>query len=537
MKRLNDILCSAFAYLIIVILSVLSLFSFISTTFVNSSDEVYYVSDQAYIHVAAFLLVIFIMVFFGKGIKVTDRLLLITGICITLALALFVYFGDLKPRFDQRAVSQVAAGVLNGYYAEYLPGGYAEIYPYQNGLVLLYEFIFFLAGPDNYIAIQYLNLLCMVASVLAIYFISAMRTKYFREITLAFILFMPYWGYVSFVYGNVPGFSLALWGLYFSVRFLSDYKILHAVIASILMSLACILKFNFAIMVIAIVIYSLMRLIEGKKLKTLLLSVLMVAAMMLGDLLVSKAIVFQTGIPLTEGIPSIPYIAMGLHEHNERGAGWHDDYPEDTYKATGHDPVETNKAAVEDIKASIENFRQHPGYAVGFFTRKIASMWNEPSFYSLSLQKERMDPENDSGFIRSLASTSKLTWYLDYIMNVFQSLIYLFSLLYFVYKRKNKDFSKFFFALYFLGGFLCHLLWEASSQYAVFYAMLLTPYAVIGIIETVSRIKAFSKRERIKYSVITVAVTLILSSQFLVNFLTLNRDNQRFLEDIVPFIS
>ena len=42
-------LCKTVSYLMIIMLSILTLFSLISTTFVNSFDQVYYIGDNAFL--------------------------------------------------------------------------------------------------------------------------------------------------------------------------------------------------------------------------------------------------------------------------------------------------------------------------------------------------------------------------------------------------------------------------------------------------------------------------------------------------------
>ncbi|MBR1523718.1 MAG: hypothetical protein IJ641_04605, partial [Lachnospiraceae bacterium] len=89
------------------------------------------------------------------------------------------------------------------------------------------------------------------------------------------------------------------------------------------------------------------------------------------------------------------------------------------------------------------------------------------------------------------------------------------------------------FGIYLLGGFFCHTLWEAHSQYALPYAFLLTPYSTAGIMETVNSLNGMDKKKLIKYALITAAICIILSLPQAATVLTLNRDNVRFAQYIL----
>lgn len=520
--------CKALVYILIAVLSVLTFFSLISTTYVDHYDRVYYTGDSPFFHALMISALVAAVYFLHERMhfRVTDRVLIASLVFVTLLTAVFIALTNLSPRFDQQAVRAVAGNLIYGIKDDFRPGGYAEIYPYNHGIILLYYVILKIAGYENYIVLQFINLGCMVCTGIALYRIMRRLIPCYREVSLGLIFFMPYWGYAAFLYGNIPGFCLGMWALDFALRYIDGGGFGMALLSGIFMAAGLRLKENFAILAIAIAVLAVCEAVRSKKIRNLLL----IAAMAF-FIWVSGAVsnlIFEAIADYTpsKGIPSLPYIAMGLHEHEERGAGWHDNYPENTYEEINHDMDLSTKLAKEDILESLNNFSAHPQYMAGFFVRKISSMWCDPTYYSWTMLQGR-DDRWDRAFLMPL------TPMVYGFMNVFQTYLYFFSLCWFIFHRKDTDFSRLFFGLFFLGGFLCHLLWEAQCQYALFYAMGLVTYSVAGIMDVCRMIRSWEKRRLLTAAVIIIAAGLFLSIPMISSTLTLNRDDARYREYIV----
>ena len=518
-------LCKTVSYLMIIMLSILTLFSLISTTFVNSFDQVYYIGDNAFIH-AVFIIALPVLVWFlhdKAGFRVTDRVLIITLILVTVLTGAYIALADLPPRFDQRVVRSIAADLIVGIPDDFSPGAYGTMYPNNHGIILFYYLLMKFAGYENYMVMQYANLAFMVLTEAALYFILKRLVPYYREASLGLILFMPYWGFATFLYGNIPGFCLFLWGLYFSLRFIDGYRLTDSLLSGLLMALGCRFKENMIIFMIALSVILICETIRNKKPKTLLPVVWMLLFFLISRFLMDAALENLAGYKPEGGMPGPAFIAMGMHEQEYRGAGWFDNYTVDTYEASGHDTKAASSAAKQDIAASIENFRTHPSYLAGFYIRKLASVWNEPTFYSWALQQGRDEAWNNAVFLPGAGTVYA-------IFNQLQTILYLFALLYFIWHRNDRDFRVLLFAVFFTGGFLFHLLWEAGSQYALFYAMTLTPYAVRGIMDCCRMVSSRDKKKKARAALLVLCLSLILSIPILPSALTLSRDNARFRE-------
>ena len=511
-SKLYTYICRFTAWIMIVLLSILTFLSVISTVFVNSYDQVYYIGDTAFIHALIIISVPFIvwLLHVKLRFRVTDRMLVLCLILITVLIGIYIALADLPPRFDQRVVRSIAADLIVGIPDDFSPGAYGVMYPNNHGIILFYYLLMKFAGYENYIVMQYANLFFMVLTEIAMYFVLRRLIPLYREASLGLILFMPYWGFSTFLYGNIPGFCLCMWGLYFALRFLDSLKLHDALLSGLFTASGCRFKENMLILVIAVSILVICELIRNRKLRSLLL-ILSIVVVMLADYRPES------------GMPGSAFIAMGMHEQEYRGAGWFDNYTVDTYEKAGHDTEAASAAAKEDIRASFRNFMAHPTYLAGFYIRKTASTWNEPSCYSWTLQQGRNEAWDKAIFLPGIP-------YILSLFNRLQTLLYFFALLYFIMHRKDTDFKVLIFAVFFTGGFLFHLLWEAGSQYALFYAMTLTIYAVCGISDACRFVLSLDKKKKTHTALIVLCIGLALSLPVFSSVLTLNRDNDRFEE-------
>lgn len=526
-KKLYTCSCRIISYITIVLLGLLTLFSLISTTFVNSFDEVFYISDKAVIH-AVFIIAVPALLWFLHDrlhFRVTDRVLVITLIIVTVLTAVYITLADLPPRFDQRVVRSIAANLIVGINDDFSPGAYGAMYPNNHGIILYYYLLMKFAGYENYIVMQYANLAFMVLTEAALYFILKRLVPFYREASLGLILFMPFWGFSTFLYGNIPGFCLFLWGVYFSLRFIDDLKLSDVFFAGLFLAMGCRFKENMIIFMIALSIVILCEMIRTRKIKLLLIILSFFIFFMLGRYAMDKALGSIAGYRPEGGMPGTAFIAMGMHEQEYRGAGWFDDYTVETYENSGHDAKAASETAKEDIKASIENFKTHPTYMAGFYTRKLASVWSEPTYYSWTLQQGRNASWDEAVFLPGIVI-------IYMIFNRLQTILYIFALFYFIQHRKDQDMKKLIFAIYFIGGFFFHLLWEAGSQYALFYAMTLAVYAVCGMMDCCRLLRSWDKKKKALAALIVLCTGLILTTPVLSSALTLSRDNARFADYI-----
>ena len=180
------------------------------------------------------------------------------------------------------------------------------------------------------------------------------------------------------------------------------------------------------------------------------------------------------------GGPRLCGMARGVSE-GKSCSGWYERaYTTDVYAATGYDPAATAETARETIAARVEYFRQNPRECERFFSRKLLSQWNEPTYQGLWTNQVRKN-YSEPGKLYELIC-QRFARRLTQLMNYFQQLVFLGFTLGLVLLWRKKDIKAALFPLIILGGLLYHLLFEAKSQYALGYIILMIPVAAYGFI-------------------------------------------------------
>lgn len=423
--------------------------------------------------------------------------------CILLvALSALVLAVNVRPSADQLKVCQTALDMVRGDYSAFHPGGYLYVYPHQMGLVLLLYPLSLLFGSGNYLAFRFLNVACMIVIFWAL---SRICGLLFRDEALSdfgrclFGCFFPLTLYVHWVYGTVPGLALSLAGFYFGLRFVSEHKASQMLIAAALLAVAVQLKKNYLIMLVA---YCVMLFLDFlKRRKALTLAAIAAAACLC--VLCGKGVAFcteqMTGVELSRGVPSAGWVAMGLHENDQRANGWYennDNSTIDLFRANGYDYEKTKEMQVEDIRKRLGDFRADGRYALEFFAEKTASQWNNPTFQCL--------------WIYNVVRPGALDKTALIVSNFLQTLILFGTVWYLVFYWEKMDLSQILLPVCFIGGFLFHVFWEAKGQYTMPYFVLLLPLSLAGLAACARDVRDAIRQKRWKCR--TLAVTAALAA-------------------------
>ena len=82
----------------------------------------------------------------------------------TIALWTFwILITQLEPGSDPAKVYGIAMQWREGNFSAYAEGGYLFRYPYQAGIILFYYLLSFVFGVDNYIGLQFVNVIALAA--------------------------------------------------------------------------------------------------------------------------------------------------------------------------------------------------------------------------------------------------------------------------------------------------------------------------------------------------------------------------------------
>lgn len=407
-------------------------------------------------------------------------------VCWFLLLTFWIWKTLLPPMHDQYFVFYGAKEFLEGDYTRWQPGGYLHMYPFQNTLMLFYTVFHLIFGEQALLAVELFNLLCWYLGILAV---CSLAESYFGEAAakwtyVALLGFLPMWGYVTYIYGTVPGLCFGLWGIRMERKFEETKKNRYLAAAGVLLMLAVMWKNNYLIFAAAVMVMVFLCAVREKTVKPLWGIAWILALYFLGTKGTLVWIERVTGQEMTNGIPLIAWVAMGLRESNI-APGWFNMYTEKLYETCDYQGSAMIQPAIEEIQKSFSLFAQQPDYALRFFSRKLSSMWNSPLLESVTIITKR----NSTG---ELSYTVKDILYNGGIWNtilflwqdVIHSVLLFGLLLFFIFDKKKLKLENSCMIIAVLGGFLFHIFWEGKCQYILPYYILLFPFSVQGYLSS-----------------------------------------------------
>lgn len=406
------------------------------------------------------------------------------------------------PYADSDQVLIIARGMLGK--EEMIPYCfmYLQYYPQQLTLSAVISFIFKILNTTNYIVLQYMNVICNIFTVLGLYAITKTLTeKYQINKVLFFIMtltFIPVILLSTFVYGDFIGLPFCIWAVYFAMKYTKKKQKRQAIITSILIAIACLVRMNYFIFAIAILIYWTINLLEEnkKEYKQIAISVgmmiLLVAIILLPNYVIKKVYQNKYNLSTDRAFSTLPYLYMGVTE-GERGYGWYNGEMGNIVNHLMCDEKEeaekVNEKCKEDFKNRLKHLLKNPVDAIRFYSKKITSMWAEPTmefgYYNSTYPEETNLQEHKIVKEVLQGRTYKA-------IQIYQKgliiLILVGTIISIVVNRKTLDKDILLLCLIFLGGFGFHLLWEAKSRYILPYFLILIPVASVGITKAINKL-------------------------------------------------
>lgn len=429
--------------------------------------------------------------------------------------AAFVLMTQLAPGSDPAKVYAIAMQWRRGDFSAFGEDAYLFRYPFQSGIILFFYLLSFPFGMDNYVALQLVNVLCLVF----IYGILAKLSDFFWQgkglvnvVSLALLFWTPLAFYVTYLYGILPGMALSLGAVWFAARYFSERRYRYLVFSSLCMGFATVIKMNCLIYLIAIACFLAYDILEQMFLskdaqlpkesrrKNGLASLTFILSLILGVVFCnwgSNRITERiTGQELPEGIPMIAWVVMGLQDA-PLGAGGYNGYISNVFTDAGYDGEEVVKASKQEILNRVEWMLEDPlKNGIPFFAKKTAFQWNDPTFICLDRTKGRQSAVSVPAPVRSLID-GRGSVKLSVLLNDMQTLIWLGVLLYLLLRWNSGNLYELMGAVIFLGGWLFHLFWESSASYTIPYFVVLLPYAVCGMAEWAAFLEKWFARLRI----------------------------------------
>ena len=381
-------------------------------------------------------------------------------------------------------------------------GQYFDKFPFQLNLVFIFDLIYKIVGYHNYMVLQILNVIALAGTY---YYLNETigllfdNKRYQSMFLILCILCLPALLYCSFIYSTMYGLFLSTLAFYYGLLFVRKRKLSYFLIIIPAMCIAVMLKSNYLITLLALVCILVMDFINKRKFYSLILIILLVIIQGIPSKLVQNYYRTTTHQDISKGIPTIAWVAMGMHE-GEKASGWYNSYMFKAYKEANYDTERTKEICKDGIKKRIHFFVKNPKEMISFYGRKINSQWNEPTYESLWVSEHRKGMHAISLIkpVKSLYFGVLNKIYLEYT-NVYQFIIFIATFIGIWLNRKKFSYEQLSIAVIIIGGFLFHLLWEGNSKYILPYFVLLLPYAAIGLSDIFQRLLSlnlFKKKER-----------------------------------------
>ena len=472
----------------LIIYAFLSVTSFISTAYFEMDylETTYYKRDSFFLHILAACCFLFFLYWMKRKKlleKISSKRLCVILLCYTAVFAgIWSMVSYAVPSADQAKLTECAAEFIKGDFRDLGPGKYLQICPQQLGYVAYLEILFRIFGPFSYSAAEWVNVCFICLEFYMIYKNTELifENKKITNLVLVFLFgFLPYIFFSTFLYGEMLASPIALSAVYGFVRFMKEKRISYGILAVLCLGLSVLLKQNNLVIVVAVILYLLVKGLEQKRTVCLLMAALSLLSVGIMDVGIKKQYELRSGYDIEGGASPLMYIAMGMQE-SDMAEGWYNGYILGAFWECDKDFERSAQRASHDIRQSVDHFVKEPAYALRFYYRKIVSQWTNPLYECLWISHfEKVHNGPLHPVVQSIYE-GKLHRLFLYFANEYQWILYGCALIGMLSLRKKCTLEQLFFALIILGGFFFHVMWEAKTRYVMVYALLLIPYAALG---------------------------------------------------------
>lgn len=506
-QNLFELICSyGITILSFIFFGYVAIMSFLETSVIDPSnfagEAILYEKDDLVMNfflMGAFFLIMFGLRRFANAFMKISDIVLIAGLAVyTVTLGfIWIFMAQSIPAADSGTLTQTAVDVVNGNFNSFFTSNndfynnvsYYQLYPFQLGFVLISEVIYTIFGTSTAMPMQVFNVLALAALYIALVLIVK---RIFKSKAVTFITVFLLAGciqavfFTTFVYGNIIGVAAAMWSCYFAIRFMQSEKknrYLLFIPTALLMALAVVAKYNNMIWLAALSIALIIYVIKTKK-WVHLVSIAFVIFIAVGSFnLAIYGYEKRSGVELGDGVSQLLYFDAGINE-SSMAPGWYNDLGKSTYLKANCNKEAAEQVARTDIEQRLNKFSNDKPYARDFFSKKILSQWNEPSYESIwvSQVKGHYNGEvKEDTLLHSVYSGNWGKFFYDYFDFYHMIVFILFAVGMIGLMKKKCDTTTIMLLTGLVGGFLYHLLFEAKSQYLLTYFIVMVPFAAYGL--------------------------------------------------------
>lgn len=551
----KNILCNIISKAVIILFGAailyLLLLSMFSTSYISSlpfglNEFVYNMQDTPLKHLA-FLAVLTAIAFgliclnkwISKCYTSLERIVRYIPLLTLIVGGMWVVVAQLQPLGDQQYILENADVIKNGM-GSYC--GYADMHPNQWGIILIILALGNICGEYNYLFFQFLNVVGFMIAAWYIRKLTLIITENERISNLVYIeisLFMPLFMYVCFVYGTIWGLAVMTAGFCHVLSYTRTKKWYHLVFAALLLELAAIIKSNYLIGAISALLILLINAIKERRVRSIAAMAVVVIVIMAANKTEALLVKCVTGEEMDRGVNKLGYVMMGLQENNALAEGWYNGFVDTAYSEDDEEYARINDELKEMLVERLSYFAHNPNETVRFFGRKIASEWNNPSFQGFWIYDRNYHVAQDMignsvvlNNVLGLAGKIRISRFIICILNLLQTFTLFGALMFCVYSfRQSGDTNiccHLILPIFFIGGFLFHLFWEAKAQYTLPYFVFLFPLALKGFVSFVKDIYDNNIKKRAVFSKATVVMLILIVMCFLIAFLPLEFNDRLF---------
>lgn len=493
------------AILCIISFGFITVMSLIQTSVIDpekyNSEHILFKLDYFYLNLIVLLLFSIIIFNLNKLYNLFARInikFMYAGMTIyTVTIGLIWVFSVLQiPGADSANIFETATEVIkndfsslkNGtefYNASYYNNiSYYNFYPFQLGFVLISELVYRIFGTDNSIPLQILNVICVTVAYCGIARISKIV---FKRKSIEFFTIILLIGclqpiiFCTFPYGNIIGMCFSIWATYFLIKYIQTNKWFFIIPTILLTIIAVTAKYNNMIYLVAFSVILVIHTIRDKKMKSIAFALLLCFTVILSNNLVIMSYEKRANVKIEEGVSQILYLDMGLNE-SYMAPGWYGGKFMGYYKNSNCNIEVAEALAKQDISQRINKFKSDPIYTFKFFSQKILSQWNEPTYECVWVSKTKKHLKEPNALVNSVYEGNTGECLEMYFNQYMQLLFLLFTAgIICLIVRKKLRIETILLPLILMGAFGYHLLFEGKSQYLAVYIILLIPTASFAI--------------------------------------------------------
>lgn len=414
------------------------------------------------------------------------RIIKVVSIYVYIISLFWILNSHVAPGGDGSPLCHVAHRMILGNYVDMERQGYMTIFPHQFSLLSVIHLIFYLFGVWKYDVFQQLNALCM-----PLLFYSGCKILQLvsdrLETILYYILFflgcLPLFLYTPFVYGEIISITFTMVLMWQIIQYCKTGRKICFLYGTAAIVLACLVRKNSWIILIAAAVVLLVNSIVKANFWGILWLLLMALSVSGSDQLIHTYYEKASGIEVSDGVPYISWIRMGMQD-SSTGPGWFDNSSIEAYTEHDYDAKQTVLAEKKRLGKILTDMWADKAYCIDFFRRKILSQWNSPEYYCIEETRYfDCQPEDLPVLVKRIYCYDEPA--VHSYMNRYQFALYFYatvsSVILFIKRKEGRLLAEYILYIAIIGGFLFSALWEARSRYVLPYAVYMIPLAAWGM--------------------------------------------------------